>query len=238
MNAMPGGLSAHSRGFQHDEAVRRLDCARDKQVRLADRLAGTGGQACAQERLSEARAGVAMREEWLHWIDEAESTEPWADGVWAPPGAARPFALVELVDVPPGVRPGVAAAAWRAPALSDAVREMRERLCTFADEHGVDRAVTADLRLAASEAITNAVIHAYRDRVMPGDVTAGITVDERARRIDVTVADDGMGMGTAPRPDSPGCGHGLGIIAAVTEQMSIRPGASSIGTVVSFSFAI
>jgi hypothetical protein len=34
--------------------------------------------------LSEARAYVASREQWLHWIEEGESLAPWADGVWSP----------------------------------------------------------------------------------------------------------------------------------------------------------
>lgn len=235
---MTGGFPAHSTGFQHDDAVCRLDRARDKQARLVDRLADTGSQTCAQERLSEGRAGVAMREEWLHWIDQAESVEPWADGVWTPPAAAAPGGLVELVIAPPGGTPGVVAASWVAQALPDAVRQLRECLVAFADEHGIDRVVTDDLRLAASEAVTNAVMHAYWDRMTPGAVSVSVAVDARAGRLDVTVADDGMGMGRTPRLDSPGSGYGIGIIAAVTAQMSIGPGALSRGTVVSFSFAI
>lgn len=234
---MTVGFPARRRGFQHDDAARRLDRARDRQARLVDRLADTGDRPGAEERLGEGRARVAAQEEWLHWIDAAESVEPWADGVWAPPQTDRPPGLVELVDAPTGATPGTAAA-WVAQALPEAVRELRERLVAFAHEHGVDRAITSDLRLASSEAITNAVMHAYRDRIMPGAVNVSVRVDAGARRLDVTVADDGMGMDKAPRIDSPGSGFGLGIIEAVTAQMSIRPGAGAIGTVVSFSFAI
>jgi hypothetical protein len=35
--------------------------------------------------LSESRAKVASREQWLHWVEERESLEPWADGEWGPP---------------------------------------------------------------------------------------------------------------------------------------------------------
>jgi hypothetical protein len=36
------------------------------------------------ERLSRGRADVAAREAWLHWIEEAESLAPLADGEWGP----------------------------------------------------------------------------------------------------------------------------------------------------------
>lgn len=59
------------RGPEHTSAVRRLAAARDEQHRLDT---------------SVSRAEVAAREQWLHWIDEGESLEPWADGEWAPDG--------------------------------------------------------------------------------------------------------------------------------------------------------
>ena len=102
---MTVGNVARSSGVHHDSAAHRLDEALARQGRLITRLAPTREQTCAKERLSAGRAGVASRDQWLHWIDEAESLEPWADGEWAPTHtlmavAQHPDALVELVYEP------------------------------------------------------------------------------------------------------------------------------------------
>lgn len=61
------------------------------------------------------------------------------------------------------------------------------RLAAFAEAHLEGEALIADLTLAASEAITNAVMPAYRDRDRPGTVTAGITTDTAAGRVEVVI---------------------------------------------------
>ncbi|RDJ93167.1 ATP-binding protein, partial [Lacticaseibacillus rhamnosus] len=68
-------------------------------------------------------------------------------------------------------------------------------------------------RLAASEALTNVVLHAYRDGEGGGriDVVAALASSE----LWVLVADDGCGL--HPRADSPGLGMGLALIAAISE---------------------
>jgi hypothetical protein len=74
-------------GPAHASAVRRLAIARAEEARLGDlfaRAAGTRTAPVAQYRLSEGRANVASREQWLHWIEERESLAPWADGEWGP----------------------------------------------------------------------------------------------------------------------------------------------------------
>jgi anti-sigma regulatory factor (Ser/Thr protein kinase) len=58
--------------------------------------------------------------------------------------------------------------------------------------------------VVVSEAVTNAVLHAYRDRDRPGQVHVTAALDEEG--VEVTVADDGLGL--RPRPDSPGSGSG------------------------------
>jgi hypothetical protein len=70
-----------------ESAIRRLATARAEASRLGDvHDAAEGGQpeALAQHRLSEARANVASREQWLHWVEEGESLAPRADGEWGP----------------------------------------------------------------------------------------------------------------------------------------------------------
>ncbi len=64
-----------------------------------------------------------------------------------------------------------------------------------------------DVKLAVSEAVSNSVIHAFRDG-------AEGTISIRARiergRLLVVVADDGTGM--RPNLDSPGLGFGISLI--------------------------
>jgi len=79
----------------------------------------------------------------------------------------------------------------------------------------------AAVDLAVTEAVTNVVVHAYRDRG-PGDETGrvrvALTIEEGAAW--VVVADEGAGM--APRADSPGLGMGLSLIASVCDDLDIE----------------
>ncbi len=104
-------------------------------------------------------------------------------------------------------------------AQASSVPLARYAVVAYAIEHGVvDPCAVA---LAVSEAVTNAVVHAYVDR------TAG-TIEVTAQRhaddgVEITVSDDGRGV--MPRPDSPGVGLGLALIASVAKQfeMTDRP---------------
>jgi anti-sigma regulatory factor (Ser/Thr protein kinase) len=94
----------------------------------------------------------------------------------------------------------------------------RRAVVAYATAHGVTD--PGDVELAVSEAVTNAVIHAYLDR------TAG-TIEVTARRdpdngVEITVSDDGHGV--TPRPDSPGLGLGLPLIARLAEECELTPG--------------
>jgi anti-sigma regulatory factor (Ser/Thr protein kinase) len=96
-----------------------------------------------------------------------------------------------------------------------------------ADPHAVE--------LAVSEAVNNAVLHAYRDRdpaAGPGKVH--VTAVVRGDELHVTVADDGIGM--RPRIDSPGAGLGLALMGMLADRMDIdhRPG----GTRVTLAFRV
>jgi serine/threonine-protein kinase RsbW/stage II sporulation protein AB (anti-sigma F factor) len=102
--------------------------------------------------------------------------------------------------------------------------------------HYAQRLGVADLgavQLAVSEAATNAVVHAYREGE-PGELTV------EARRVDrsleVTVADDGVGM--RPRPDSPGLGLGLPLIAQLAETFEVTsPAAGGVRLCMRFPLA-
>ncbi|HEX2102069.1 MAG TPA: ATP-binding protein [Solirubrobacteraceae bacterium] len=59
---------------------------------------------------------------------------------------------------------GVASASWSIPALADEVIGIRQAALQFPRGHGVPDHRLADQRLAISEAVSNAVIHAFRAR--------------------------------------------------------------------------
>jgi anti-sigma regulatory factor (Ser/Thr protein kinase) len=70
-----------------------------------------------------------------------------------------------------------------------------------------------EIEVAVSEAVTNAVLHAYLGG-MPGQVRVNValTRDE----VELVVEDDGRGM--LPRTDSPGLGLGLALIATLSDR--------------------
>lgn len=75
--------------------------------------------------------------------------------------------------------------------------------------------------LAVSEAVANVVVHAYRNQdpgSEPGEVHVTVTVD--GEELLVSVADEGMGM--RPRPDSPGAGLGLPIMATLADRFEAK----------------
>src|SRR3954453_12462535 len=56
------------------------------------------------------------------------------------------------------------------------------------------------ISVVVSEAVTNAVLHAYADAERPGEVHLSARVDDDG--VEIAVSDDGAGL--RPRPDSPG----------------------------------
>ena len=74
------------------------------------------------------------------------------------------------------------------------------------------------LELAVSEAATNVVLHAYRTPGVGGRIHVTVCVDDGA--LDVSIRDHGCGM--APRPDSPGMGLGLSLMASESDRFEVR----------------
>jgi len=99
-------------------------------------------------------------------------------------------------------------------AESDSVGEARRAVSGFAGEHGAD---ADDVALAVSEGVSNAVIHAFRDRE-PGRIDVRALVD--GDRVVVSIADDGVGV--SPNPQSPGLGLGLALIGSLSEGVELR----------------
>jgi len=94
----------------------------------------------------------------------------------------------------------------------------------------------AAIELAVSEAVSNAVLHAYRERGgAAADPQLRLRLTEDDEGVWIVVSDDGVGM--SARDDSPGLGVGLSLIARLSDQLLIVQG--DIGTRVHmrFSFA-
>ena len=100
------------------------------------------------------------------------------------------------------------------------VAKLRAAAVAFARAHGADDEVRQAVALAVSEAATNAIVHGYRDQQDARSATIRLTgVTERGGRLKITVADRGVGM--APRPDSPGMGVGLPLIAQLADEVKV-----------------
>jgi serine/threonine-protein kinase RsbW/stage II sporulation protein AB (anti-sigma F factor) len=76
----------------------------------------------------------------------------------------------------------------------------------------------SDIGLAISEAATNVVHHAYVDAETPGPFR--VRVEVRETDVEVVVEDEGTGM--VPRPDTPGLGLGMPLIATVASRFDVR----------------
>ncbi len=104
------------------------------------------------------------------------------------------------------------------PARAENVAVVRHAFGGLGDALDIDDQVLADVKLAVTEACTNVVVHAYPDGEGPMEIAAAI----RDGRLAVAVRDDGRGM--LPRPDSPGLGLGLPLIATLSETLELGRG--------------
>ena len=103
----------------------------------------------------------------------------------------------------------------------------------FAHGLGLSAETRDAVTLAASEAATNVVVHAYAEQDLPGtiEVSATVAMDE----LWVIITDTGLGL--RPRLDSPGLGLGLAIIAQLADGVDlVRP--SSGGLELRMRFAL
>jgi two-component sensor histidine kinase len=101
-------------------------------------------------------------------------------------------------------------------------------MSAIATDCGMDASGVADVGLAVTEAASNAVMHAYAQR--QGELS--VTADVEDGELSITIGDDGSGF--SDRPDNPGLGAGLSIIATVTERLRIVSNAG--GTEIHMAF--
>jgi serine/threonine-protein kinase RsbW len=104
------------------------------------------------------------------------------------------------------------------PGTPPGVGQLRRAVAEIAQRCGLPDWQVNAARLAASEAASNAVIHAYRERA--GELRLEAHVADGELRL--VIADEGAGL--APRSDSPGLGLGLPIIAHMSERFEIISG--------------
>ena len=101
------------------------------------------------------------------------------------------------------------------PAVPDSVRAARRALTRFAVKAGASPELVEAVRVAASEALTNAVEHAYPDSQGSVQMTAAVACGELC----VLIADDGCGI--HPHVPRGGLGLGLTLIASLCDELQI-----------------
>lgn len=103
-----------------------------------------------------------------------------------------------------------------APAAPASVSWARQIVGDFASAAGLAGQRLEDIRLATSEAATNAVTYAYDD--VPGEIHVIAAVV--SRELWLVVADDGTGMRARPS-ETRGLGLGLGLMAQLSDALTI-----------------
>jgi serine/threonine-protein kinase RsbW len=119
------------------------------------------------------------------------------------------------------------------PAVADNVASIRREVVALATRGGAHETLATDIALAVGEACANVVVHAY-----PPDDVGPLIVHAEIRDgvLHVSVIDQGQGM--VPRPDSPGLGLGLPLIANLTDTLTINDGPGNLGTEVLMTFPL
>lgn len=130
------------------------------------------------------------------------------------------------------MRPTGARVATTYPARAASVACARNAVSALAAPAGASADELDNIRLAVSEAVTNAVVHAYPAGASgPIYVTAAIA----GSMLSVIVADDGCGLGAAR--DSPGLGLGLNVLERACDSLAVGASRSG-GTRVEMRFVL
>ena len=101
------------------------------------------------------------------------------------------------------------------PARAENVAVIRHAIGGLGEALDVDDQTLSDLKLAVTEACTNAVVHAYPDGEGPVEVCVYVSDP----MLMLVVRDEGRGI--TPRTDSPGLGLGLPLIATLAEALEL-----------------
>jgi serine/threonine-protein kinase RsbW len=102
------------------------------------------------------------------------------------------------------------------PARATNIAVIRHAFGALGEAFALDEEILSNIRLAVTEACTNVVVHAYPDE-HEGLLEVAATL--QADKLEVLVRDQGPGI--RPRPDGPGLGLGLPLIASLTESVQL-----------------
>jgi serine/threonine-protein kinase RsbW len=119
----------------------------------------------------------------------------------------------------------------RVPANAQRLHQLRHTLDDWATRIGLAAEITSDLVLAAYEAMTNVVEHAYHDH-SGGLLDLHAHADPAHHTVTVTVTDYGRWRPPPANPDSRG--RGLLLIHGLTHHVKISP--SQHGTTVTMTY--
>ena len=120
----------------------------------------------------------------------------------------------------------------RLPAISRNESVARACVSAFAADANPTVEELCDLRCAVSEAVTNAIVHAYRD--MPRGSLCYVYISLRMysdREVSVEIADRGCGIEDVERARTPGftmgdpserCGMGFLVMESFTDSVSVK----------------
>jgi anti-sigma regulatory factor (Ser/Thr protein kinase) len=117
------------------------------------------------------------------------------------------------------------------PATPAAAPLLRRRVMAFAGDNGATLETQSRIGAAVTEAVANAVTHAYPYEV--GVVTCDCDVERGM--LEIVIADRGDGFNPG---DSPGLGIGLAIIAGCSDNFWIHHGGEQPGVAVWMRFAL
>ena len=111
--------------------------------------------------------------------------------------------------------PVVPSVAMELPAVPASVTAARQRARAFAADNGAGLRTLAAITLAVSEAVGNAVRHAYPGS--HGDVQVLLDVEDG--ELELVVMDEGQGFTTAPVT---GLGVGLAVMRELSDAFEVR----------------
>src|SRR3954471_5477149 len=121
------------------------------------------------------------------------------------------------------------------PAHARNIAVVRRALEAIAEELALPRRLVDDMRLAVTEACTNVVRHAYGNGEADHASALRVALLPEERGMRVIVEDRGRAPG--PTPDTRARGPALPLIAALTSELEVSPGAGGRGSRVAMSFA-
>lgn len=118
------------------------------------------------------------------------------------------------------------------PAVPDSIAVIRQTVSGICEALGADSRTVGDIKLAATEACTNVVLHAYAS----GDAGT-IEIDAFTGRDELRLLVRDRGAGMTPAPMAEGLGLGIPLIAALTSTLTIVEPEDG-GTEVSMTFSL